>query len=135
MKLILFRVQILARLQLALFIVDLQTLSQTVTLHQEQDENLLARWEQLNLTALHMFLLSFQNADVTSEDLISRKIRVYNMMRYTGLRISLSGSAIVLIFILNVCSLNVNIWICDVVIIYIVFVIAIFLVQCTQQQV
>lgn len=52
-----------------------------------------------------MFLLSFQNAAVTSEDLISRKIREYNMMRYTGLHISLSGSAIVLIFILNVLSM------------------------------
>lgn len=59
--------------------------------------------EELNfnfylLTVLNVFLLSLQNAAVTSQDLISRKIKEYNMMRYAGhtFYIAAWGSTVVL---------------------------------------
>lgn len=39
-------------------------------------------------TVPNVFLLSLQNAAVTSQDLISRKIKEYNMMRFAGRHIS-----------------------------------------------
>lgn len=53
-----------------------------------------AVWWAMGVLSL-CFRCPLQNAAVTSQDLISRKIREYNMMRYTGLHIPLYGSAIV----------------------------------------
>lgn len=62
------------------------------------------------MTVLYVFLLSLQNAAVTSQDLISRKIKEYNMMRYAGLHIAPCGSALVLNqFIIHYCQPHVNI--------------------------
>lgn len=69
------------------------------------------------MTILNVFLLSSQNAAVTSQDLISRKIKEYNMIRYAGLHIAPWGPSkyltthlltycyanLLLIFLYNVC--------------------------------
>lgn len=48
------------------------------------------------MTAFNVFLLSLQNPSVTSQDLISRKIKEYNMMRLAELHIAPWGSVTVL---------------------------------------
>lgn len=48
------------------------------------------------MIVLYVFVFYLQNATVTSQELISRKIKEYNMLRYAGLHIAPCCSAIVL---------------------------------------